>query len=222
MRASRTRTSRPCPTARCSSSTAGPHACLTAPSSATPAWFGSDGSLVRAFSLGDGIEHVRVDTGGDVWVGYFDEGIYGDDPTAAPGLIRFDAYGQHLWNYRPPKPELAIDDCYALTVAQNQIWTYFYSPFAIVRISDGNVTAWPTTITGAKALAVAGDRVLIVGGYRANADRALLTRLVGDIVIVEQEYRLDIKPTCMLGVGGTLHLFSDDHTWYQADVGALA
>jgi hypothetical protein len=38
----------------------------------------ADGSIKREFCLGDGIEHVQVDSEGHIWVGYFDEGIFGN------------------------------------------------------------------------------------------------------------------------------------------------
>jgi hypothetical protein len=40
--------------------------------------FGADGELRREFLLGDGIADVQTTADGQVWVSYFDEGIYGN------------------------------------------------------------------------------------------------------------------------------------------------
>ena len=37
-----------------------------------------DGALKSEFCLGDGIEHMQTDTSGRIWVGYFDEGVFGN------------------------------------------------------------------------------------------------------------------------------------------------
>ena len=40
--------------------------------------YDTDGQAVSEHVLGDGIAHVLADSTGQVWVGYFDEGIYGN------------------------------------------------------------------------------------------------------------------------------------------------
>lgn len=78
--------------------------------------------------LGDGIGHVLATSTGQVWVGYFDEGIYGnygwgrtdsEEPVGAYGIVRFSPDLEPDWHY--PKytgvgPWDAISDCYALNV----------------------------------------------------------------------------------------------------------
>ena len=58
---------------------------------------GNNGQILGDLLLGDGIEHLQCDGAGNVWVGYFDEGIYAsaEDGIAlgAFGLNRFDASG---------------------------------------------------------------------------------------------------------------------------------
>jgi hypothetical protein len=47
--------------------------------------------------FGDGIEHVQATSAGEIWVGFFDEGIYGNYgwgsgtqlPVGRTGLVRF-------------------------------------------------------------------------------------------------------------------------------------
>lgn len=40
--------------------------------------YGPDGAVLGERTLGDGIEHVLTSRRGEVWVGYFDEGVYGN------------------------------------------------------------------------------------------------------------------------------------------------
>ena len=40
--------------------------------------YDADGQVVSEHVLGDGIGHALADSAGQVWVGYFDEGIYGN------------------------------------------------------------------------------------------------------------------------------------------------
>ena len=40
--------------------------------------YGSDGLLRRTATFGDGIANVQATTSGDIWVSYFDEGIFGN------------------------------------------------------------------------------------------------------------------------------------------------
>lgn len=51
--------------------------------------FDRSGRFRSSFAVGDGIEHLAVDKRGRIWVGYFDEGIYGGDPLSSCGLSRF-------------------------------------------------------------------------------------------------------------------------------------
>ena len=53
--------------------------------------FDGDGEVVAEGSLGDGIEHLLTTPGGAIWVGYFDEGVYGGGEIEHHGLVRFDA-----------------------------------------------------------------------------------------------------------------------------------
>ena len=41
------------------------------------------------YCLGDGINHLQCDGENSVWVGYFDEGVYGNLPVGSSGLNRF-------------------------------------------------------------------------------------------------------------------------------------
>jgi hypothetical protein len=115
--------------------------------------YGAAGEIRRAFTLGDGIEHALVDDAGTIWVGYFDEGIYGESPISASGLARFDASGDVRWSYEPPDG-LFIDDCYCLNVSGQDVWTSYYSGFPIVHIHDQEIAGiWRNEVTRQQAAA---------------------------------------------------------------------
>jgi hypothetical protein len=116
--------------------------------------YDSQGQPREEFLLGDGIQHVQADQKGNIWVGYFDEGVYGNygwggagdaAPVGASGLVCFDAKGQKSWEYDPVPGVEVISDVYALNVFGDEAWAYYYSDFPLVRIaSDRTVTVWTT------------------------------------------------------------------------------
>ena len=164
--------------------------------------YDTDGQAVSEHVLGDGIAHVLADSTGQVWVGYFDEGIYGnygwgradsEEPVGAYGIVRFSPGLEPAWHY--PKytevgPWDAVSDCYALNVDDTCTWACYYSDFPVVRIHDGIVTGWHNDIKGASALAVAGSRVALFGGYGPDRDRLALTELTAGRAEPACEYRI--------------------------------
>lgn len=68
--------------------------------------YDADGQVVCERVLGDGIGHVLATSDGQVWIGYFDEGIYGnygwgqdgtDEPVGAYGIVRFSPDLAPVW-----------------------------------------------------------------------------------------------------------------------------
>ena len=117
--------------------------------------FDPGGAHLRSFCLGDGIERIGVDSAGTIWVGYFDEGVFGnlgwDDPMGAAGLVRFDDHGHRLWGYQSPAGVGEVADCHALNVDARTTWAYYYPDFPLVQISNGRVRAYtPTPVRGAR------------------------------------------------------------------------
>lgn len=55
------------------------------------------GEVVSKFRLGDAIECFQVTKQGKIWLGYFDEGVYGDDPLSKLGFSCFDQAGNLLY-----------------------------------------------------------------------------------------------------------------------------
>jgi hypothetical protein len=198
--------------------------------------YDTDGQVVSEHVLGDGIAHVLADSTGQIWAGYFDEGIYGnygwgradsEEPIGAYGIVRFSPDLEPTWHY--PKytevgPWDAVSDCYALNVDDTSAWACYYSDFPVVRIRDGAVTGWHNGIRGASALAVAGSRVALFGGYGPDCDRLALVELDADRARPAAEYRAmlpDGEPLApgvqVIGRGSRLH-FLTGNDWYQLDV----
>jgi hypothetical protein len=196
--------------------------------------YDADGRVLAQGLVGDGVEHVQTTSSGQIWVAYFDEGVYGNNgwgesgtphPIGAPGLIRFRPDVQPEWHFTGD--HLApIDDCYALNVAGEDAWVCYYSGFPIARVRDGAVRSWSNSVDGARALAVHGERVGLFGGYD-ESDRLVVGTLGEDALTVEREYRLTLPDGAPLvnvrgiGRGSTLH-FIVGADWYTLDLATLS
>jgi len=133
-----------------------------------------DGACLARFMLGDGIEHVGVDRRGEIWVGWFDEGIFGNDewrvpneawPPSSHGIGRFSAAGDHRSPLIFPEGAGMVADCYALNIAGDSVWACPYTAFPLFEMHpDGSIRWWSNEVAGAKALAVSEGRALLAGG----------------------------------------------------------
>jgi len=150
------------------------------------AWiYDSNGELQSQVLLGDGIAYIQTDKSGNIWVGYFDEGVYGNfgwvgsgnaGPIGAAGLVCFNIEGKKLWEYQPVSGTDVISDVYALNVFGNEAWAYYYTEFPLVRIKkDRTVEAWSTKTSGARACAVRDGNVLLYGGYQDKRHLSVAT-----------------------------------------------
>lgn len=104
------------------------------------------GHLLDSYCLDDGIQNVQIDEQGQIWVSYFDEGIYADAMTSsngAFGLVAFNDRGEVQYKNR----QYPIDDCYALNVCSSkEVWFFYYSDFRFVRISQEDLVCEAPTI----------------------------------------------------------------------------
>jgi hypothetical protein len=126
--------------------------------------YDGSGALMRTLSLGDAIEDLQTLPDGNIWVSYFDEGVFGEG-ISTQGLVCFDRSGKPVFRYRddsalnrlPP-----IDDCYALNVAMNgDVWINYYSDFPLVLIRDLKIKQdWREFGSVGSAFAVNGDRLI--------------------------------------------------------------
>lgn len=132
--------------------------------------YNSQGILVREFSLGDGIEHIQTTPSGQIWVGYFDEGVIGNygwrEPVGASGLVCFDGVGKKLYAFEAPDPLGPIIDCYAMNVIDDDdVWLCYYTDFPLVHLKNGEVRHRGSFVSGSHALAVWADMILFASGY---------------------------------------------------------
>jgi hypothetical protein len=192
--------------------------------------YSADGSIECEFCLGDGIEHLQADSEGRIWVGYFDEGIFGNNgwgssggaaPLGSAGLVCYDRRGNKVWAYDAPSGFDSMADCYALNVAKDGVWTCYYTEFPIVRIdSRFHGRGWGTTLRGARELAVSGDSVLVYGGYREHRTDCKLIRLgdreAEEVAEVQLHLPVEVKlqESTVIGRDGLLHVFAEDH-WFM-------
>jgi hypothetical protein len=189
-----------------------------------------DGSLSAEFCLGDGIEHVQTDDAGNIWAGYFDEGVFGNfgwgsaegaQPIGRAGLVRFDRHGHKSWEYRPPESLDSICDCYALNVTSQGVWACYYTDFPLVRISaEGTVEWWETSLSGVTQIAISGSNLLAFGGYSDNRTDCQLLRLTPGLAETVADVRLcfdndvHIENCTVIGRDSLLHVFTGAD-WYS-------
>ncbi len=130
-----------------------------------------------SFTVGDGIGHLLADESGGLWVGYFDEGVLGDE-LSAPCIRHWSTTGTPLWEYSPPPGASYPMDCYALNVDRRAAWAYPYTEFPLIEArADRPARVRSTPVRGAHGFAVHGDRVGFLGGYQDHRDRLLRGRL---------------------------------------------
>lgn len=188
------------------------------------------GQVVASAVFGDGIEHLATTPSGQSWVGYFDEGVFGNlgwggpgpEPIGVTGLVRFDENLDLAWEFPDDTPFDTIDDCYALNVAGEDAWACYYSDFPVVRVADGKVAGWTTEAEGPKALVVDGYRCALVGGY-GDGWPVVVGTLSHDgefTVVRETALALPEDPARMSGRGDTLHIVAG-RTHYKVDLDQL-
>jgi hypothetical protein len=130
--------------------------------------FDREGSkLLRTINLGDAIEHIQITSKGHIWVGYFDEGVYGGG-IGQSGLICFDAEGNAVFRYSDFATEHklpCIDDCYALNVCDDAVWVCYYSDFPLVCLRNFQIDRVWKELGATRAFAVRGQRLVRFPAY---------------------------------------------------------
>lgn len=192
--------------------------------------YGPDGAVVAEYTFGDGIESVLTTPSGSAWVGYFDEGVFGNygwggpgpEPLGSCGLARFGPDADVAWRFPPDAAASSIDDCYALNVTGETAWACYYSDFPVVKVEDGEVTTWRNDLAhGARSIIVDDYRVGLAGGNRPVRDRLVVGELSDGDARAAGRYRLvlpDGQPlpdgVRMVGRGTDLHVFRGTD-WYR-------
>ncbi len=138
------------------------------------------GQLVAAFQAGDGIEDVQTTEDGQIWVSYFDEGIFGSLELGQSGVVCLDQSGRSVLRYNQMSgPESPISECYAMNVASSrEVWLYYYTEFPLVRLLDRRFDhEWKgIPVQGARGFAVDGEHAVFAGSYESS-DRLFLVSL---------------------------------------------
>jgi hypothetical protein len=195
-----------------------------------------DGSLLSRLYLGDGIADLQCDRMGGIWVSYFDEGIFGasasdpEEPPGAYGINRFRPDGTISWSPNPGF-DSPVDDCYAMTVAHDGVWLYYYGDFPIVHVPfDGVLRQWRNdAIRGASLLAADGKLAVLLGGYEEEAGSGALLGLDDDNGRSEVLYRFTLHPDLLSAMhngftrarGSEIH-FVVDEVWTILSVAEFA
>lgn len=191
---------------------------------------GPDGAELQRIELGDCIEHVKIDAQGRSWVGWFDEGVFGNRhwhwpghkwPPSAHGIAAFDDQGALLTHATLE----SVADCYALNVFGDEAWTCTYTDFPIWQMKAGKERVWQTDLRGVRAIAVSFPNVVAAGGYQDESNRVVLVRLEEEGARVLAEWRMPFGVgypsgvTMIDGRNDELHVVQDQqwHRWNVSD-----
>lgn len=186
------------------------------------------GTEVGRIELGDGIEHLKIDEQKRIWVGWFDEGVLGNDnwsypglkwPPSSSGIAAFNTEGE-LIKHAAIK---SVVDCYALNIFDNEAWSCTYTDFPIWQMSDTREKIWESNLSGIRALAISYPNMLVAGGYNENINCLSLIKLNEDIAQEIMKWHTDLitKKTEILlldGRANIIHLVADKK-WHRWDVG---
>lgn len=136
--------------------------------------YDENGSFIRSFCLGDGIEHVYVTKSQEIWTGYFDEGVFGNygwtNPVGSSGLVGWDASGDKLDSLEEDK-EYYIFECLALNgVADGEVWFFFSLESKIGVRKEGLTSYYSPEDINIRAFAVNGETIV---AYQERGERTL-------------------------------------------------
>lgn len=185
--------------------------------------YAADGTAAGAFAMGNYIAHVQCAIDGTIWAGYIDQGVLAGAISSA-GIARFDADGQVIWRFNDDAGrDLYVFDCYSLTLDGSTLWSCCYTDFPIVRIAQGGVRHWRNKLSGANALAVDDDHVLLAGGYGEDSSRLALLHLIDGEARLAGRWRFTPPERetagLMQGHGSTLHIVGGG--WRRIEVASL-
>jgi hypothetical protein len=103
------------------------------------------GAVERHIFLGDGIASVQVTPTGTIWVGYYDEGLFGNagwlHPAGGVGLVALASDGTVLHtdaDLRPQPMPMMVDDSQVTVVDDHEVW-YCYqhrSSYGMLAVRD--------------------------------------------------------------------------------------
>jgi hypothetical protein len=148
-----------------------------------------DGTTLTRFKLGNGVSRLGVDASNRIWVGWWDQGIFGNLDWSVPGLewppcnngvACFDPNGRLLPLPEWPNIAGSVVDCFALNVSGQSAWVCPCTEIPLVGfVFEKSARWWRNKHSGPFALAVSETHALIAGGYTHNANRLTLVSLEG-------------------------------------------
>jgi hypothetical protein len=130
---------------------------------------GPTGDALGTFRAGNGIEDLQTTASGDIWISYFDEGVFRGDGFGQAGLVCLDDTGQLRFSFNEVAPRAnlpPIYDCYALNVSSDDdVWLHYYEAFPLVHLHRREATSifGDLPVDGGHALAINGQQVLLAG-----------------------------------------------------------
>jgi hypothetical protein len=127
----------------------------------------------KSFHAGDGIQDVQVTDKDNIWISYFDEGVFGDTILGNSGLASLTRIGRTVFRFTELTSDRVVRsmaDCYALNVCSDQeAWLYYYTDFPLVRLVNRQIAGhWMLPVSGSHGFAVDGERVLFGGNYNKH------------------------------------------------------
>ncbi|MFT3944516.1 MAG: hypothetical protein QM705_11960 [Ancrocorticia sp.] len=124
----------------------------------------SSGKVVHTGAIGDAIAHLMTDSVGNIWVGYYDEGVFGRS-IASAGIIKWSPRLEPIWEF-DQSGDYQIDDCYTLNVTDDTVTACPYRSFPILAINNGQARIHPTQgPSGPHGLLVHNETAAIIGAY---------------------------------------------------------
>ncbi|MBO2455175.1 hypothetical protein J4573_49375 [Actinomadura barringtoniae] len=127
--------------------------------------FGSDGTHLRTFALGDDIERIVSDDSGTIWTTHGEEGW-----PESFSLVRRDPHGTWLWD----SGIACLDDA---VNSQGGV-TWAYRSRSLIRIQAGRTAEYDSPVDDVRALAFDGDHLLLAG----SDDRLWWCALVDGVI----------------------------------------
>ncbi|WHX80005.1 hypothetical protein QNH32_05190 [Priestia flexa] len=161
--------------------------------------FSCEGEVMKEFSVGEGIADCQVDDVHQIWISYFDEGIFSGFEMSRSDLVALDIDGNIIFDYGDivnVHNLPSIDDCYGMNVLGDEIWLYYYSEFPVVQLKNNHLhNWWPDTNLGdylSGGFAVWDNVLLFEAAEQELMTYSLQTKEFSSAIAVdEQGNRLD-------------------------------
>ena len=82
-------------------------------------------------------------------------------------------------------------ECYAMNVAKDAIWLYYYTDFPITRLGyDGKLQTWTNSVHGATAIVAQGAKAALYGRYHEPNVMTILELSSNSTAVIREERRI--------------------------------